>query len=1404
MRRLQVLALVMAGVLALDATSISAMAVETTAAESVVLVSEEDTAGGDAAVQAEDAGTVSVGGATDDADAQGGTTETGAAGTGSTETGSVEIGPAGGAENSAGSGGQTGAGDQTGTGDGSGVGGNAGTGDSSGVGGTDAGTGTGDTGSAGSDAGSGTGTGDTSGDGSGADTGSDTGADAGIGTGTSDGDGTGTGDGMDAAPGTDAGLVGDDGTVTLPDPTDALSGDPSLEDTAQEETEAAEDVFAEFPGMGDDYVLTAEQLEDKAELAEHVTDIVPEDSPEGEYVDLDGAYVLGEVVYLAESEEEAELVAEAFGGDLGSYSYGVAVIELADDVPVTKAVAAAADEDMNLPAVWPNYYHTLCDDETDDVEAEEIDAIDVVSDDAAVDDAATDAGTEDTDIDDSVSADSTNDRYNDPYLSAKSSYYQWQHEYIGDSYAWTAGYQGQGVKVAVIDTGLRESHQDFESNRIITGKNFVGTENGTAHTTDNDDDGHGTHVAGIIAATADNGKGGAGIAPKAQISGFCVFAEDESCDAADILEAIRAAIQGHYDIINMSLGSRFYDADEQKVISEAYESGIAVFASAGNFSTNAANYPAALDGVISVAAIDETGAKAEFTNYGSTVDLAFPGVNIYSTLGSGNSSYGYMSGTSQASPAAAGTAAVILSARPDIKNMTGKARVDALLRVMQQNAIKCTASGMGAGTTYLPKVLGLTTSSEIPATPTITIIDGTLSSDKKYYTNTYVTAKVTTWSQDPLRIYYSMDGKTPTYKNGVVQNGHTLLYESMCDDDGTYWTEVRLGEARKVTLKVIAVNMLTGKASKVATKTVTLMPEPDSVWISETRDLQVIKAGKSLTLKADVYPEYASSRKVQWSIVEAEQAIGMKVSNGKVTTSTKTPSGTYTIQANAVGSDGKVLNEVYEQYSIQVVHESSVTSFRLATNKLTLDYADTNSYSLYNDVQLEMEDPNADPPSIYWSSSNGKVAYVSPYSGRVYPWGKGTAIITGTLDDGSGRKVTCKVTVKSSVTKITVDGPTKVAAGKSIQLKANVTPSGAFNKKVTWSVTSGSSLATINKSTGKLTAKKGVSGSCTIQATAADGSGTVSNAYTVSIAKGAITKIALSSTSKTLFMTYAASSSYTGMTLRAYVSGSSGASTSAVQFTSSAPGVVAVSQSGTTATLTAKAPGKATITCKSTDGSGKKATCTVNVNIPMSRIAVSPKDGYGNEVAQGKSLQLIAKYGTAYGTPTNKKLVWSSNSRYVTVSQSGKVTAKRNASKGTYKITVKAADGSGVTGYYNVRVIAPLKSIRFERGYYGVYMYLRDANNRNQSSNYYDIKLSGSKNVDCKVKYYSDIEGYYISLIPRMVTYQNKEDSLPGKLNRKYMEKVTVTASLKDGTGIKKSITVYVARDQWGNYRIYQ
>lgn len=216
--------------------------------------------------------------------------------------------------------------------------------------------------------------------------------------------------------------------------------------------------------------------------------------------------------------------------------------------------------------------------------------------------------------------------------------------------------QGTGVRVGVIDTGIDANHPELASN-IAGGINLISPSSSPV-----DDNGHGTHVSGTIAAIT-NSKGVIGVAPQARLYVIKTFDRNGSSSNSDIIRGIEWAIRQNIQVLNMSFGSNEPSEAMREALAQAYRAGIVLVASAGNDGTrNSVDYPARYPGVIAVGAITERNRIASFSSRGRQLDIVAPGENILSTGLRGT--YDTLSGTSMASPHVAGVTALILSRYP--------------------------------------------------------------------------------------------------------------------------------------------------------------------------------------------------------------------------------------------------------------------------------------------------------------------------------------------------------------------------------------------------------------------------------------------------------------------------------------------------------------------------------------------------------------------------------------------------------------------------------------------------------------------------------------------------------------------------------------------------------------------
>lgn len=227
----------------------------------------------------------------------------------------------------------------------------------------------------------------------------------------------------------------------------------------------------------------------------------------------------------------------------------------------------------------------------------------------------------------------------------------WGVDHIDAELVWPTGNQADPIKVGIIDTGISNKHPDLLSN-IKGGINTINPQKSW-----NDDNGHGSHVAGIV-ATINNTVGVVGVAPLTDLYAIKALGANGSGYLSDIIEGLEWSMANGIQVVNMSLGTSSNIQSFHDAITIAQNAGIVLVGAAGN-SGGAVNYPAAYPEVIAVSATDQNNTIASWSSRGVEVDIAAPGVSIYSTYK--GTEYATLSGTSMASPHVAGTAALILN-----------------------------------------------------------------------------------------------------------------------------------------------------------------------------------------------------------------------------------------------------------------------------------------------------------------------------------------------------------------------------------------------------------------------------------------------------------------------------------------------------------------------------------------------------------------------------------------------------------------------------------------------------------------------------------------------------------------------------------------------------------------------
>ena len=265
----------------------------------------------------------------------------------------------------------------------------------------------------------------------------------------------------------------------------------------------------------------------------------------------------------------------------------------------------------------------------------------------------------------------------------------WGIDRIDAELVWPSGNTANLIRVGIIDTGISNTHPDLLAN-IKGGVNTINPRKNW-----NDDNGHGSHVAGIVAAI-DNDIGVIGVGPAIDLYAIKVLGANGSGYLSDVIEGIQWAIANGMQVVNMSLGTASNIQSFHDAVIAAKNAGIVTVAAAGNGggSTNeSVIFPAAYPEAIAVSATDNTDTIAWWSSRGPEVDLAAPGVSIYSTYK--DTGYATLSGTSMAAPHVAGSAALVLNIPVGLydANANGKWDPDEVQKKLQDRAKDLGTSG---------------------------------------------------------------------------------------------------------------------------------------------------------------------------------------------------------------------------------------------------------------------------------------------------------------------------------------------------------------------------------------------------------------------------------------------------------------------------------------------------------------------------------------------------------------------------------------------------------------------------------------------------------------------------------------------------------------------------------------
>ncbi|MCR5603568.1 MAG: S8 family serine peptidase [Lachnospiraceae bacterium] len=871
-------------------------------------------------------------------------------------------------------------------------------------------------------------------------------------------------------------------------------------------------------GMPEGFSISSEDISEKQKAKEKGMLSSLSDMTEG--VD----YVRDQIVYSANDKEYAEQVARAYNAELISFSYGIAVARITDpDLSVAEAVAAGLDTDIDLPIVSPNHITALDDpdalkDSLTENKASVYESVMPAEGSAGWEDAA--RMFDDPALRPGYEFESKN-AWEPSEQGTITDGYQWMHDMVGTYEAWWTSTGNSSITVAVIDTGVDTAHEDLQS---IDGGRWVRNTSDPYQAPEPgsqllDDSGHGTHVAGIVAATAGNGKGGAGIAPNVNILGIQIgtyyngdkskkqksssnFTDDNIARAINYVagyspDGKTPPGSPRADIINLSLGGTGYNRAVDDSIDNAYKQRVTVVASMGNPDTNTVFYPAYYDHVIAVAAIDQAGNRTFFSSYGDWADIAAPGIDIFSTWNGHDHDYNtpadpeyvttdrndwYASwpGTSMAAPVVSGACALYMS-------VVGHVDPDIMENVLKSTATKLSDKSLGVGVVNVAAMIPDSSKNHklaIPVIETSESREGTyteLTDGQELGSGGYVRINAPVGAT-AYSISYTVNGRNPSFKDNepapgcfFASPGNPIPVSDLVKNGAP--------EEREFTLKAV---YMTPQGTKSKVKTV------NKIRIAKTGGKtkliiygsEFVARGKSVKYTAATDPAGMISSGVTWSLSDGTPAgISIDKKTGKVSVKknidVNTKFGviatlnneadpvkneyTITVKEPLTGvilgfEDGK--EPIEKIYDIKKNKQGGLTSIRLATVNAPGTEIDESRLAISVRVNGAEGYTGDEVPTTLAVSSRPGVAYAE-FDDELGSWvikaGRvpGTAKITWTTEDGSGKKASLSVKTIVPVSNIIVTTKNTqkyVAYGKNAQFIG--TPGYTYGKptisKLTW------------------------------------------------------------------------------------------------------------------------------------------------------------------------------------------------------------------------------------------------------------------------------------------------------------------------------------------------------------------
>ena len=1042
-------------------------------------------------------------------------------------------------------------------------------------------------------------------------------------------------------------------------------------------------------GMPEGYALSEREAGIKADMINHDVLIELKNAVAG--VD----YIEDQVYCIAETEEYAQQIADAYGIELVEYNYEVAIFSTKDFVmDVPELVEISADPDYELPPLSPDYIRG---ERVEEPVGQSTELAGINAESASV------LGINKPGWEDTVNV------FSDPdeYLYPDSPDYQWWHD-VMDTYAGWGAYNGietnddgiieqvvfsgNGISVAVIDSGVDKDNTELNGHVTIETAGGGAAVEGT----------HGTQMAEIIGADANNGTGGAGVAPGVKIIGYRNTDAAGKVSSAYTTAALRNAADNGCTIACVGGGSGFYDALEEAAVKYAHEKQVTIFAPSGDEGANNVNYPAQYDHVISVGAVQSDSKRAPFSTYGKgIVDVYAPGVDM-STL-----SYHKAKETSMACAAAAGACVLYMS-------VAGKTDPDTMEKILTERTVKCASSDAGAGIVNVVKMLeGDTTAPvlEIYGAPGNMIrVDSGKTVKATVDSSDYIkvipmleSGKENT--KQHTQVFFTVNGKKPSFKRTGVPSAFTRLSDTGYINIKPY-INILDDKQQKLTIKVVCVTGI-GVVSKATTLKLTVNPAKDGTVYIYGMPVGKLASGCSLQMEAwiqkgDSYSGlWKEIKNPIWSIGKGSDIADINTKTGMLKSKAGCSGEVEVICTYKEGDltvSGKETITVAEFLPVKSFALSD-TSVKIATREIASRGLSVNqtvrviSAKNANDEEIV----NEDNVGYRWTSSDIYVAFAAEDEAdplgrtvRIIPRGKGTTTITCTATDGSNKSASIKVEVVGVVTGIDISGPKCIAVGGTAAFKAEalgiidmhtgkrMIPDDA---SVTWSIYPfdikkvgihevpgntklDSDAITIDEEKGTVKInKKSSYEEFYVYAKANDGS---------EIYKCKRIKITDKKTGEIKIGTEAAGDAYqikknkkdsitslqlfTGNTVSgaadvsriAIVARSDSGTT--VSWKSSKESVVSIEPDEYGATLKAVGTGTATITCMTNDGTGKKARIKVKVIVPVSNLMLSnetlitkfnkPSNETYALLGIGNKTKTKVTVGDTYGKPAKVKVTW--------------------------------------------------------------------------------------------------------------------------------------------------------------------